>query len=122
MNNREIIQNGLDYIEEKLKAEITAKDLADLSGFSVFYYYRIFQSIVGMPVMQYILHRKLLNAIYDISCGNKKIEVALEYGFGTYASFYKAFNRKTATLHQNSSTTLKRKKLRKLHLLRMDTL
>ena len=93
MDNREIIQNSLDYIEENLKAEITAKDLADLSGFSMFYYYRIFQSIVGMPVMQYILHRKLLNAIYDISCGNKKIEVALEYGFGTYASFYKAFNR-----------------------------
>ena len=90
MDNREIIQNSLDYIEENLKAEITAKDLADLSGFSMFYYYRIFQSIVGMPVMQYILHRKLLNAIYDISCGNKKIEVALEYGFGTYASFYKA--------------------------------
>lgn len=93
MDNREIIQNSLDYIEENLKAEITAKDLADLSGFSMFYYYRIFQSIVGMPVMQYILHRKLLNAIYDISCGNKKIEVALEYGFGTYASIYKAFNR-----------------------------
>ena len=93
MDNREIIQNSLDYIEENLKAEITAKDLADLSGFSMFYYYRIFQSIVGMPVMQYILHRRLLNAIYDISCGNKKIEVALEYGFGSYASFYKAFYR-----------------------------
>lgn len=93
MDNREIIQNSLDYIEKNLKAEITAKDLADLSGFSIFYYYRIFQSIVGMPVMQYILHRKLLNAIYDISCGNKKIEVSLEYGFGSYASFYKAFCR-----------------------------
>lgn len=94
MDNREIIQNSLDYIEENLKAEITAKDLADLSGFSVFYYYRLFQGVVGMPVMQYILHRKLLNAIYDISCGNnKKIEVALEYGFGSYATFYKAFYR-----------------------------
>lgn len=94
MDNREIIQNSLDYIEENLKAEITAKDLADLSGFSMFYYYRLFQSVVGMPVMQYILNRKLLNAIYDMSYGhNKKIEVALEYGFGSYASFYKAFYR-----------------------------
>ena len=93
MDNREIIQNSLDYIEENLKAEISAKDLADLSGFSLFYYYRLFQNTIGMPVMQYILHRKLLNAIYDISCGNKKIDVALEYGFGSYASFYKAFNR-----------------------------
>ena len=44
MDNREIIQNSLDYIEENLKAEITAKDLADLSGYSMFYYYRIFQN------------------------------------------------------------------------------
>lgn len=93
MDNREIIQNSLDYIEENLKAEIAAKDLADLSGFSVFYYYRLFQGVVGMPVMQYILHRRLINAIYDISCGNKKINVALEYGFSSYASFYKAFYR-----------------------------
>lgn len=94
MDNQEIIQNSLDYIEENLKAEITAKDLADLSGFSMFYYYRLFQSVVGMPVMQYISNRKLLNAIYDMSHGNnKKIEVALEYGFGSYASFYKAFYR-----------------------------
>lgn len=93
MDNREIIQNSLDYIEENLKAEITANDLADLSGFSVFYYYRLFQGVMGMPVMQYILHRRLINAIYDISCGNKKINVALEYGFSSYASFYKAFYR-----------------------------
>ncbi len=93
MDNQEIIQNSLDYIEENLKAEIKAKDLADLSGFSLFYYYRLFQSVVGMPVMQYILHRKLLNAIYDISCGNKKINIVLEYGFSSYASFYKAFYR-----------------------------
>lgn len=94
MDNREIIQNSLDYIEENLKAEITAKDLADLSGFSMFYYYRLFQSVVGIPVMQYISNRKLLNAIYDMSCSNnKKIEVALEYGFSSYASFYKAFYR-----------------------------
>ncbi len=94
MDNQEIIQNSLDYIEENLKAEITSKDLADLSGFSMFYYYRLFQSVVGMPVMQYISNRKLLNAIYDMSCSNnKKIEVALEYGFGSYASFYKAFYR-----------------------------
>ena len=54
MDSQEIIQNSLDYIEENLKAEITSKDLADLSGFSMFYYYRLFQSVVGMPVMQYI--------------------------------------------------------------------
>ena len=46
-----------------------------------------------MPVMQYITRRKLLHAIYEIGCGNKIIDTALDYGFYTYAGFYKAFKR-----------------------------
>ena len=72
---------------------MTAAELAEQAGYSVFHFYRIFQSEVGMPVMQYILKRKLLNAIYEIGTGRKKIDVALEYGFETYAGFYKSFVR-----------------------------
>lgn len=72
---------------------MTAAELAELAGYSVFHFYRIFQSEVGMPVMQYILKRKLLNAIYEIGTGKKKIDAALEYGFETYAGFYKSFVR-----------------------------
>lgn len=93
MSNREIIQKSIDYIEDNLKTELTAKELSKMSGFSLFYYYRLFQTAVGLPVMQYILRRKLLNAIYEISCGEKIIDVALVYGFDTHAGFYKAFVR-----------------------------
>lgn len=93
MDNRELIQNSIDYIEENLMAEITAQELADQAVFSLFHYYRLFQSAVGMPVMQYIVRRKLLNAIYEISCGKKMVDVALNYGFETHAGFYKAFTR-----------------------------
>ena len=64
-----------------------------MAGFSLFHYYRLFQSSVGMPVMQYISRRKLLNALYDMHCGEKMITVALLYGFETQAGFYKAFVR-----------------------------
>ena len=90
---KESIQNTIDYVESNLRAEMTATELAELAGYSVFHFYRIFQSEVGMPVMQYILKRKLLNAIYEIGTGRKKIDVALEYGFETYAGFYKSFVR-----------------------------
>lgn len=93
MNNLDIIQNSLDYIEANLKAEIKAEELARNANFSLFHYYRLFQKAVGMSVMQYIVRRKLLYAIYEISCGNKVIDVALAYGFDTYAGFYKAFKR-----------------------------
>ena len=90
---KESIQNTIDYMEANLRAEMTAAELAKQAGYSLFHFYRIFQSEVGMPVMQYILRRKLLNAIYEIGSGRKKIDVALEYGFETYAGFYKSFVR-----------------------------
>ena len=66
MENRIIIQNSLDYIEQNLQTEITAAELADMTGFSLFHYYRVFQQATGLPVMQYILCRRLLHGIYDL--------------------------------------------------------
>ena len=91
--NLTIIQKSIDYIEDNLKTEITAKELSEMAGFSMFHYYRLFQSAVGMPVMQYITRRRLLHALYDMHCGEKIITVALTYGFETQAGFYKAFVR-----------------------------
>ena len=93
MDNRTIIQQSLDYIEENLQSEITAGELADMAGFSLFHYYRLFQQATGLPVMQYILRRRLLHGMYAMKQGSTKIDAALLYGFDTYAGFYKAFCR-----------------------------
>lgn len=93
MENKAIIQRSLDWIEENLRAEITAGELAAQAGFSLFHFYRLFQNTVGMPVMQYIVRRRLLHAAYAVSRGETQISAALEYGFDTHAGFYKAFQR-----------------------------
>ncbi len=93
MDNRNRLQKSLDYIEENLQAEITAGELADMAGFSLFHYYRLFQQATGLPVMQYILRRRLLHGIYAISEGSTKVDAALRFGFDTYSGFYKAFCR-----------------------------
>ena len=93
MDNRGYIQASLDYIEDNLQSEITAGELAERAGFSLFHYYRLFQKETGFPVMQYILRRRLLHGIYAISGGSSKTDAALAYGFDTYAGFYKAFCR-----------------------------
>ncbi|MBE5931426.1 MAG: helix-turn-helix domain-containing protein [Lachnospiraceae bacterium] len=90
---KELIQDSLDYIEDNLTCEISAQELSERAGFSLFHYYRLFQTAVGLPVMQYILRRRLLGAIYEISCGSKMIDAELRYGFETHAGFYKAFVR-----------------------------
>ena len=93
MDYRAVIQPSLDYIEDNLQTDITAAELAQAAGFSLFHYYRLFQQATGLPVMQYILRRRLLHGVYAMKQGSTKIDAALLYGFDTYAGFYKAFCR-----------------------------
>ena len=93
MDSRTIIHQSLDYIEDNLQTGITAAELAEMAGFSLFHYYRLFQRATGMPVMQYILRRRLLHGVYAMKQGSTRIDAALLYGFDTYAGFYKAFCR-----------------------------
>ena len=93
MDNRAIIQKSIDYIEANLQAEITAIELAEQAGFSLFHYYRLFQQATGYPVMQYILRRRLLHGVFAMKQGSNKTDAALRFGFDTYAGFYKAFCR-----------------------------
>ena len=83
MDTRTIIQESLDYIEENLKADITAAELAERAHFSLFHYYRLFQQATGLPVMQYILRRRLLHGVYAMNRGLSKTDAALTYGFDT---------------------------------------
>ena len=87
MESLDRIQRSIDYIEENLKSEISAQELAEQANFSVFHYYRLFQMAVGMPVMQYITRRKLHHAMYEIGCGRKIMEVAfVSVNLGTLPS------------------------------------
>ena len=118
--NLSIIQKSIDYIENNLKTDISAKELSEMAGFSMYHYYRLFQSAVGMPVMQYITRRRLLHGIYDLHCGEKMISVALTYGFETQAGFYKAFVREfgyTPTQFLNMS---KKRKPYRINLLKEE--
>ena len=88
-----LIQSTMDYMEQNLKTELDVEELSQMAGYSYFHYCQLFQKAVGLPVKQYVVCRRLKHAIYEISQGVKKQEVASEYGFDTYAGFYKAFCR-----------------------------
>ena len=88
-----IIQSSLDLIEARLRTSVTAQELADAAGFSLYHYYHVFEAVTGMSVGRYITHRRLLHALWDMSRGKEAIAAALEYGFDTHAGFYKAFRK-----------------------------
>jgi len=113
---RENIQKSIDYIEDNLKSEFTVEELSEMAGFSLFHFYRLFRTAVGMPVMQYVVRRKLLHGIYEIKCGKLMIDMALDYGFSTYAGFYKAFVREFGCTPAQFTKMYKVKKPYRIHL------
>ena len=113
---RENIQKIIDYIEGNLKSEFTVQELSEMAGFSLFHFYRLFRTAVGMPVIQYVIRRRLLHGIYEIECGRLMIDVALDYGFSTYAGFYKAFIREFGCTPAQFTKMYKVKKPYRIHL------
>ena len=85
------IQQLLDIIDQRLDSPLTATELAEQAGYSTFYFYRLFQREVGMPVMQYITRRKLMAALADIAKGMSITEAGLKYGFAPHSGFFRAF-------------------------------
>lgn len=87
------IQHSIDYMEDNLRTELSAAELSAAAGFSLYHYYRLFREATGMSVMHFLLRRRLLHAIFEISRGNTAVDTVLSYGFDTYAGFYRAFVR-----------------------------
>ncbi|MDT8717477.1 helix-turn-helix transcriptional regulator [Clostridium sp. 19966] len=88
------LQQTLDYIEDHIKEDITLEQLAALCYYSDNHYHRIFQSIIGIPVADYIRKRKLAMAAGEIIDTDKSIlDIALEYGFNSHETFSRGFKR-----------------------------
>lgn len=57
MDNRRIIQNVLDYIENNLKAEININELCCMAGYSYVHFCRLFSHYVGLSPNEYITRK-----------------------------------------------------------------
>lgn len=88
-----ILQRAIDTIEQSLRAQISVEELSAQAGFSQTHFCRLFESAAGLSIGRYISRRRLLHAIWAISCGTSATDAALEYGFDTHAGFYKAFRK-----------------------------
>lgn len=93
MKPNDIIKLSIAYIEQNLKTDISAEELASMACYSVWHYQRLFTKTTGLSIAAFIGKRRLDRALSEIAGGRRAIDVALEYGFDTYAGFYKAFVR-----------------------------
>ncbi|WP_138493521.1 AraC family transcriptional regulator [Paenibacillus pinistramenti] len=86
------IQQALEYIEHNLDQELTMIRVAARAGFSSFHFQRIFHTISGYSVQEYIRNRRL-SAAYTrlVSSRASILDIALEAGYGSQEAFTRAF-------------------------------
>ncbi len=86
------IQAVTRYIREHLDAPLTRDVLADVAGFSVPHFHRVFTAQTGEATASYIRRMRLERAGRKLRMGAVDItEVALAAGYDTHAAFSKAF-------------------------------
>jgi len=93
LNYSEDIRRSIAYIDLNLKKDLNANEIADHIGYSVYHFCRVFSSIQGVPLMDFVRKKRLHQARRELLFGRKIIDIALEYGFETASGFSKAFRK-----------------------------
>lgn len=91
---KEIIIEIIDYIEENLYNKISLDNLSLHTGISKYYLHRIFKSLTGESIIEYVQGRKLTCSINELINTNMRIiDIALNYGFDYEQSYIRAFKK-----------------------------
>src|SRR5512147_3315368 len=91
-DNFDCIEEVMRYIREHLNEPLNREVLADVAGFSVPHFHRVFTAHVGESAISYIRRLRLERAARKLRMGAVDItEVALAAGYDTHAAFGKAF-------------------------------
>lgn len=85
-------ESAIEYIEENLTCDIDFNIVAKKAKCSSYHFQRMFSSLVGIPLSEYIRRRRLTLAAFELQNSDTKItDIALKYGYETHSSFTRAF-------------------------------
>ena len=86
------IQNACNYIKKNCRENISQKDAADVSGFSSFYFSRVFREYTQESFSEYLTRQRIQNALALLYQENIPItDVAYLSGFQSISNFSKVF-------------------------------
>ncbi|XEC96658.1 helix-turn-helix domain-containing protein [Paenibacillus tarimensis] len=96
MQTTEIVQRGIDFIEEHLQESLALDEIAEAASMSLPNLYRMFYAMTGHPIKEYIRKRRTSEAAIALrQTFLPMIEIGFNYGFETYQTFIKTFKRNT---------------------------
>ncbi|MFJ4169787.1 helix-turn-helix domain-containing protein [Paenarthrobacter sp. NPDC089714] len=82
---------AIELIEKDLTAEVDAKALARTALTSEYHFRRMFASLAGLPISEYIRRRRLTAATAEVIAGSTVLDVAVRYGYSSAEAFNRAF-------------------------------
>lgn len=92
MNNLQLIEKALYYIDEHLCEELTYERLAQMFGYSSFHFHKIFSSVTELSITEYIRKRRLTVA-HKMLCETTEnvTDICYQVGFNSIQTFNRAF-------------------------------
>jgi len=95
LHHRERLNAVLLHIQENIDAALTVETLADIAGFSPFYFHRIFAAYLRETTSDYVRRIRLDWAARRLILSNDLVtQIALEAGYETPAAFGRAFKKR----------------------------
>jgi AraC family transcriptional regulator len=88
----DVLNRLVDLVEERLTEEIDVGGLAMGLGTTEHHVRRMFSSLAGLPVSEYIRRRRMTVAAAEVIDGEGDLlEIAVRYGYGSSEAFGRAF-------------------------------
>lgn len=87
-----ILNDAIHYVEEHLKEDITAEEIAGACNYSVSNLKYLFRKVFQYGMMDYVTRRKITEAAGELVTTRKTVcSVAYDFGFGSQEVFTRAF-------------------------------
>jgi AraC family transcriptional regulator len=94
MSQLAVIGEALDFVERSLKRDIGVADIADASGYSLYHFCRVFNSLVHHTPYDYLMRRRLSqSALLLVETDWNIVDIAFEYQFNSHETYSRAFKR-----------------------------
>jgi len=81
----------VEYVEDHLTEEIDVAALASGLGTTEYHLRRMFSSLAGMPLSEYIRRRRMTVASADVLGDRELLDTAVRFGYGSTEAFGRAF-------------------------------
>jgi AraC family transcriptional regulator len=90
------VNRAIDHVVRNLDGSLQLDEIANAAGFSPFHFHRVFKSLVGETLAQFVKRQRLERAVYLMSHAPRRslTEIALECGFASSSDFSRSFKQR----------------------------